>query len=109
MFIAKEPANTLATLTVTNCVCGDQHLVLSKTNPSDSCWNSEFLFTGPSEGVKTFTVPITLPMKFFEAVELANTNAIVSIQRVADAVEPPGQGNQAGCFQVSGSVPEPAL
>lgn len=106
VLIAKEPTNTFATLTVTNCVYGQQHLVLSKTNLSGSYWNSEFLFTGPSEGVRTFTVPTTLPMKFFEAVELANTNAIVSIQRVADAVEPPGQANQAGYFQVSRSVPD---
>jgi len=105
VLIAKEPTNTFATLTVTNCVYGHQHLVLSKTNLSDSYWNSEFLFTGPWEGVRTFAVPTTLPMKFLEAVELANTNAIVSIQRVADAVEPPGPG---GWFQLSRSAPEGA-
>jgi len=106
VLIAKEPTNTFATLTVTNCVYGHQHLVLSKTNLSDSYWNSEFLFTGPWEGVRTFAVPTTLPMKFLEAVELANTNAIVSIQRVADAVEPPGPG---GWFQLSRSAPEGPL
>ena len=39
VLIAKEPTNTFATLTVTNCVYGHQHLVLSKTNLSDSYWN----------------------------------------------------------------------
>jgi len=106
VLIAKEPTNTFATLTVTNCVYGHQHLVLSKTTLSDSYWNSEFLFTGPSEGVKTFAVPTTLPMKFFEAVELANTNAIVSLERIYDAVAPPGPGNQSGWFQVSRAVPD---
>ncbi len=106
VLIAKEPTNTFATLTVTNCVYQNWYLVLSKTNLSDAYWNSEFSFTGPSGGVETFTVATTLPMKFLEAVELANTNAIVSIERIDDAVEPPGLVSQSGWFQVSRSVPD---
>jgi len=111
VIIAKELTNAFATLTVTNCVYGHRHLVLSKTNLNDMYWNSEFVFMGPSDPVKTFTVPATLPMKFFEAVELTSTNAIVSLERIDNAVEPPGPGNQSGRFQVSRSdvISLPAL
>ncbi|MGC8989477.1 MAG: Calx-beta domain-containing protein, partial [Verrucomicrobiia bacterium] len=104
ILIAKNATNTFATLTVTNCIYGHRYLVLNKTNLNNTNWNSEFYFTAPSDQVKTFTVPTLLPMKFFEAVELTATNAIVSIQRGGDAVEPPGPGNQAGWFLVNRAV-----
>lgn len=100
LWITKVATNTFATLTVSNSTYGHFYLVLCKTNLNDPYWNSEFYFQAPT-GPSTFTVPTTLPMKYFEAFEMGATNALVSIKRIDDAIEPPGVSARSGWFTVT--------